>query len=142
MRLALFTLLAIVGVTAQVSTPHAQDRWVVDVKRQIVQAAQGWDFAPALHTGALRQNQSVNVTFHLEAGNSYRIIGACDVDCSDVDLKLNDPSGREVDSDTETDDFPVVAASPREDGEYTVKVIMAQCKKAPCRFGVGALIKD
>jgi hypothetical protein len=121
---------------------RAQDKFAANVKEQIIKAAQGWDFAPALHSGALKPETNTTVSFHLEAGTRYRIIGRCDVDCSDLDLRLFDPASREVDSDVKDDDFPEVEVMPLEDGEYTVRVFMVACKSGPCRFGVGALLRD
>ena len=121
---------------------HAQDKWIADVKQRVVAAAKGADFAPALHTGSLNDGANATVSFFLEANTSYRIIGRCDVDCTDIDLRLMAPGGREIEKDIDDDDIPEVSVTPREDGEYTVRVTMANCNKKPCFFAVGALIRD
>ena len=42
----------------------------------------------------------------LEEAGPVALIGVCDENCSDVDLIVRDPSGREVGRDFEDDDIP------------------------------------
>ena len=72
-----------------------------------------------------------------KGGVNYVILGVCDNDCSDLDLRLFDPNGREVASDLLTDDNPVVNVTPRRTGTYTVRAIMTTCSSQPCRYGIG-----
>jgi hypothetical protein len=44
----------------------------------------------------------------LYGGFSYLILGACDGDCGDVDIRLYDENGTEIDSDTSNDAVPFV----------------------------------
>jgi uncharacterized membrane protein len=69
-------------------------------------------------------------------------IARCDVDCTDIDLRLKAPGGREIEKDVDDDDIPEVSVTPGEEGEYTVRVTMANCNRKPCFFAVGALIRD
>jgi len=77
------------------------------------------------------------MTLNLHAGTTYALIGVCDQDCTDIDLRLYDSDGDEVDSDLKTDDKPIVQIAPRVTGEYRVKVTMASCSTSPCFYGVG-----
>jgi hypothetical protein len=138
----LFGFAATAAVVSAGAHLRAQDKWIADVKQRIVTASKGWDFAPALHTGSLNEGATATVGFFLEAKTSYRIVGRCDPDCADLDLRLIDPGGREIEKDIDDDDIPEVNVTPREDGEYTVRVVMADCKTKPCFFAVGALIRD
>jgi hypothetical protein len=89
------------------------------------------------YLGQLREGQNTSWTVRLNAGTEYRIVGVCDNDCSDVDLKLFNPAGTMVDEDIETDDVPVLSITPPATREYTIRAIMATCSVNPCRFGVG-----
>lgn len=74
-------------------------------------------------------------TVHLDAGRAYLFQGACDQDCSDVDMEILDPSGRQAAQDVATDDRPVVAVTPARAGDYTVRIWLAQCSVEPCYVG-------
>lgn len=89
------------------------------------------------YIGSLRNGASEIKTVQLNAGTSYSMIGVCDNDCSDLDLRLYDPSGNEVDNDVLDDDTPIVSVTPRRTGRYTVRAIMTACSNQPCRYGIG-----
>jgi hypothetical protein len=72
----------------------------------------------------------------LEANRSYRFQGACDQDCSDVDMEILDPSGRQVAEDIAGDDRPVVNVRPTRAGDYTVRIWLATCTVEPCYVGL------
>jgi hypothetical protein len=72
----------------------------------------------------------------LEANRSYRFQGACDQDCSDVDMEILDPSGAQVAEDVAIDDRPVVSIRPTRAGDYTVRVWLAACNAEPCFVGL------
>lgn len=116
------------------------------VRQQLDTAAQklgksGFELTHQIHTGELRQNEQEDVTVELDRGRSYVIVGVCDSDCKDVDLRLLNPRGREVDSDVERDDYPAVAVEPDRSEKYTVRAIMATCNSAPCRYGFGVFAR-
>ena len=56
----------------------------------------------------------------------------------DVDVRLYDAAGREVDKDVERDDDPAVAVEVTRSGKYAVRTSMASCTASPCRYGFGA----
>ena len=68
---------------------------------------------------------------------TYMLLGACDTDCDDVDLKILSPRGALLDSDTAADDFPMLTVTPAESGEYTVRVTMARCDTSICYYSLG-----
>lgn len=116
------------------------------VREQLARAAQtlvkdGYELTHQIHTGELAEDQEEDVTAELDGGRSYVILGVCDVDCKDLDLRLLDATRREVDSDIEQDDYPAVAAEPARTATYTVRAIMATCTKAPCRYGFGVFAR-
>ncbi|HEV7590482.1 MAG TPA: hypothetical protein VGO40_20395 [Longimicrobium sp.] len=134
------------GRGGQVADEHSSsqggDQWEGQVVRLLNQAAtiatnQGMRRTHTPYIGSLRTGASTNHSVQLNGGTSYTLIGVCDNDCSDFDLRLFDPSGREVASDVLTDDTPVVSVSPRRSGTYTVRAIMTACSDQPCRYGIG-----
>jgi len=100
-------------------------------------ADKGYKQTHEAKTGSLHNSESETFNIDLDGGMSYAIVGVCDNDCDDLDLRLFNDQGEEVDSDTKTDDVPIVVAAPRKDAKYRVKVIMASCKTSPCWYGIG-----
>ena len=88
-------------------------------------------------TGALDRGASTTVRIRLEAGVTYVLLGACDTDCDDLDLRLFGPGGTPLDRDVADDDFPAVSATPSASGEYTVRVTMAGCETPYCYYSLG-----
>jgi hypothetical protein len=118
------------------------DEWTRQVASLLSQAAssatsRGMRRTHSPYIGSLRTGGSSNHSLQLNAGTSYSLVGVCDNDCSDLDLRLFDPNGREVASDVLTDDTPVVSVTPRRTGTYTVRAIMTTCSSQPCRYGIG-----
>jgi len=132
--------LSLLGVTSRAQAQP--DQWTRQVNSLLSQAASmatnaGMSRTHDPYVGSLRTGASSNHTLQLVAGTSYKIIGVCDNDCSDFDLRLFDPSGNEVDSDLLTDDTPIVDVTPSRTGTYTVRAIMTTCSAQPCRYGIG-----
>ena len=86
--------------------------------------------------GSLDRGARATHTLTVAGGTSYIIFGACDNDCTDVDLKILDASGNTVMQDIAVDDRPVLLFTARNSGKYRVEVIMASCSANPCRYGV------
>jgi hypothetical protein len=77
------------------------------------------------------------ITVNLRGGVSYALVGVCDEDCSDIDLRLYDEDGNLVTSDTQSDSVPYMTVTPRWSAKFRVKVTMIQCSSSPCYYGVG-----
>jgi hypothetical protein len=127
---------------SQSSSSGGQDQWVGQVNRLLNEAARiatsnGLRRTHEPYIGSLRNGASSSHTLQLNAGTAYQLIGVCDNDCSDFDLRLFDPRGREVAADVLTDDTPVLSITPRVGGTYTVRAIMTACSDQPCRYGIG-----
>lgn len=76
----------------------------------------------------------------LTGGTAYRVLGACDGDCTNVDIELIDmTTGGVVASDMLPDDYPVVDYTPAANGDYIVRVLMQTCTVAPCYGGARLL---
>ncbi|HEX2203047.1 MAG TPA: hypothetical protein VHG91_07105 [Longimicrobium sp.] len=119
-----------------------QDPWAEQVRRILTEGGKelennGFSLTQRIYTGALDEGATETVELPLEAGTEYYIVGACDQDCTDLDMTLMDASGRQLDIDTQPDDFPIVHVTPARAGTFRAVVSMATCSEAPCRFGVG-----
>ena len=105
-----------------------------DYSRQL---AQGWpqvQGVPDAVTG-LSLNSEHRWQVRLRAGQAYAFIGACDNECSNVDLVLEDGAGATIDTDVLADDYPLVAVTPSADGVYTLRIQLKSCTVAPCYVG-------
>jgi hypothetical protein len=84
----------------------------------------------------LTEGATQDYPISMVVGQRYTIAGVCDNDCPDLDIKLLDPTGREIAADTATDSVPVVSHSPSTSGNHTVRVVMYDCNVAPCSAGL------
>ena len=119
-----------------------QDEFEKQVRAQIEEAGrelagEGFRLTHHIFTGNLKEGEFENVVFELDPGGAYVVLGVCDNDCKDIDLKLLNAAGREIDSDEGEDDAPVVAVTPEKKERFTVRAIMASCGQSPCRYGLG-----
>ncbi len=72
----------------------------------------------------------------LTGGTEYGFIGACDGDCTNVDLELIDMStGGVVANDMLPDDYPIFGFTPPANAQYMVRLLMQACTRAPCYAG-------
>ncbi|HXF96177.1 MAG TPA: hypothetical protein VNI61_08770 [Gemmatimonadales bacterium] len=143
------TMLAVLAGAALLAPGAAQaqdSRWERQVRYQLNRAGdllsdKGYGLSHELRWGTLDDDASEYFTLELDAGRAYALLGVCDEDCTDLDLRLFDADGNEVDQDLETDDYPVVEVRPGRTAVYRVKVIMATCSTSPCFYGVGVFAK-
>jgi len=139
-RLILAAVLGAAVLATTAATP--QDEWEKQVRAQLTAvgehfATQGYTLTHRVWTGALADGATTTVQIPLQGGREYQIMGVCDTDCSDLDLRLYNPAGTEIDSDLLEDDAPIVSVESARAGTYTVRVLMAACSEEPCRYGIG-----
>ncbi|MFI5235249.1 MAG: PPC domain-containing protein [Gemmatimonadales bacterium] len=145
-KLALSLFGAALALSAA-TTVQAQDQWTTQVRKLLDKAGEvvegrGYKQSHEPSTGSLAKGDNESLTIELEKGTQYAMIGVCDNDCSDIDMKAFDPDGNEVASDTKDDDVPVLIFDAPQTGKYRVKVMMIKCQTNPCRYGVGTWSKD
>lgn len=92
----------------------------------------------ALHTLNGQEWETVDVT--LEAGVSYAIIGACDNDCTRLQLVLATATNSELAIDRNGDGLAMVRYTPQLTARYRVRITMDACDLNPCWYGVGLAI--
>lgn len=141
-RLCAFLLATGLALTA---TAQSGNLYQSEVNRQLqlVQAAAAIKLGYALrpshdtHYVSLKNNTYQDVLYTLEAGRTYVFVGACDNDCSGLQLKLYDGYGQLVDNSAQ-DALPMVAATVGSSGTFYFRVTMRGCDIEPCWAGVGA----
>jgi hypothetical protein len=141
-RIALaFTFFAL-SLAASASPGAAQDEWIQQVRTYLEAAAEVFEergYRPThdIFTGSLDEGAEEPIRFDLKSGIEYYVMGACDNDCTDLDLVLLDSNGSEIDSDLLEDDAPIVGVTPARAASYSATVRMVTCSAEPCRYGVG-----
>lgn len=86
--------------------------------------------------GTIEADGSVSFDLPVYPRRTYALIGACDQDCSDLDLFVF-ADGSEVDSDTEVDDTPIVTFTAGSGEALSARVKMYDCDSIICYYGVG-----
>ena len=134
-------LLALVLGAVSASAAHAQNTYQTQIANQFaslmpMMTQRGYAPVGERMMGSLNDDGDESILVSLTAGTHYVIVGACDNDCSDVDLQVFNNQGTKLGEDMETDDKPVVEITPSYTGQFRVKVLMATCRTNPCYYGV------
>lgn len=140
------TPLAIVPLLAALACTGPEDERLTQVFSQLQAtetrvAENGYEPAREPFSGALAPGESTRLSIALEGEVDYEILGVCDHGCQDVDLAIFDKSGGNLVEDVLTDDFPVLAFTASDDGDYEIEVRMVRCSDAPCAWGVQSFRK-
>ena len=91
--------------------------------------------------GRLSKDMTESHELAVVGGNDYALMGACDNDCSNLDLKVYDTSGTLQLQDVAADDTPVLTFTANSTGRDRVEVVMAACSRNPCFYGVQLMAK-
>lgn len=132
--LAAVALLAPASASAQVPDPYARELAAQLSRIDQVVAQQNFARAAGPFAGGLDARQARRFTVNLRAGQDYRIVGVCDSNCTDLDLRIYDPRNALLAEDVLTDDVPVLSVRPTQTGPYTIEVVMYACGARPCWF--------
>jgi hypothetical protein len=130
---------AIIAATPQISLTEAQRaeyrsvalNYLNDAAKELAKG-----FSPVVGVqdsiNAMQPTEVQAWRLTLKRGETYRILGACDNECSDLDLELLDPAGKIIERDTLPDSAPVINIRPAADGVFSARVVMKTCTLAPC----------
>jgi hypothetical protein len=99
-------------------------------------AESGYAQAVGPLAGALASSRIAQLPLTLRAGQQIRIVGVCDQDCRDLDLRVLDPRGQVVGIDTRGNARPVIDMRAEIYGQHTIEVGMVDCRAPRCRFAV------
>lgn len=136
----ILALAAGAGLLGRAPDAHAQTyaNQVLQQLEAMSQAQRGFTLENYI-IGHLAQGRADSWTFALAENTKYLITGACDTDCSDVDIIVEDANGDVVVKDDTEDDVPVVTIETKAAGQYTVNVYMYTCETKTCYFGFGLM---
>lgn len=128
------------------AAPH-QDRWEHDARERVQLAVshdgrEGVRIERLATSGVMGEEGLRTVPVWLEAGRTYLIVGVCDDDCTDLDVRVFDTLGRAVASDEDAQAHPMVDFTPRRSGEHAVRTSMVTCRRAVCRYAVAVLVSE
>lgn len=90
--------------------------------------------------GRMASGASDSWSFTLPGGTSYKIVGVCDNDCKDLDIRVS-IGDAVVAEDVLDDDVPIVNFTAKSETRYSVRVTMATCTADPCFWGIGVFYK-
>ena len=129
--------IALVALTARPTTGQAQEHadlvWKQLTTAFTTVAKDGYGSLNYV-VGRINDDATDSWTLNFEKGKTYKIVGACDRDCKDLDIEILDGSDV-ITKDVLVDDAPVVSFSPKTSGSLRVKVTMVDCSDNPCFFG-------
>lgn len=135
--------------TAQQASLTAEERqqleqlvasYLNNVQQQL--GGNGMNPAPGFsdHVAGMQPGTDDRWQVDLVGGTAYVFVGACDNECSNMDIELIDTrTGGVVASDVLPDDYPVVNFTPPQNGQYIVRMLMQTCTIAPCYAGTRVL---
>lgn len=130
---------ALIDATPQVSLTEEQRAQLRELSKSYIDDAarentQGFTAVAGVEDEvvALQPTQVHAWTVQLQRGETYRVIGGCDNECTDMDFELLDPTGKIIERDTLPDSFPIINVSPTTAGAYTVRFVMKTCTIGPC----------
>ncbi len=89
--------------------------------------------------GVLNGGRSGTQLVSLQAGVRYAIVGVCDDNCSDVDLRLFGPTGAKIAEDVQQNATPTLEFTAAAAGRYRLAIEMVACSANPCAWGVQVL---
>ena len=69
---------------------------------------------------------------YLNEGVAYRVYGACDDSCSDLDMEIYGSDGALVERDSARDDTPFVQITPNQSGRHFVRLWLYACAAETC----------
>ena len=92
--------------------------------------------------GRLKQGQEATILLDVTGAHDATILAACDLQCSDLDLRLVTADGRLIDLDEDEDSIPRVSVAARKPEKLQLKVRMKSCATSRCTFAVSQFEYD
>lgn len=122
------------SATAQEMSQY--ERVVIEQLAAIVpqMAQRGYPNYELIGFNAINNGANETINYATRDTSDIVLIGVCDSDCTDVDLRVRGSSGV-IGEDVLADDVPIVPVTATE-RPLTVNVIMTACSQNPCVYGV------
>lgn len=80
----------------------------------------------------MRLDQPHLWSIYLTQGVNYRVYGACDDACADLDMEIYGADGALVQRDSARDDTPFVQVTPDQSGRHFVRLWLYACAAETC----------
>ena len=135
MRRTLPYLIALVVIAAVPAAAAAQS--IIEQQTTIVDETMGGQGLQkrTSRDGGLHQGEAMELVMDISASADVVLIGICDGDCSDLDMRVS-KDGATLGEDVLDDDKPLVRLQNFGGGQLRVRVEMPGCSVAPCAFRV------
>ncbi len=89
--------------------------------------------------GVLNGGRQAPEFLELRAGVRYAIVGVCDENCPDLDLRIFGPNLAKIAEDVQQNATPTLEFTAPAAGRYRLSVEMVSCNANPCAWGVQVL---
>jgi hypothetical protein len=89
--------------------------------------------------GVLNGKATESKTVDLQAGVRYTVVGVCDENCPDIDMRIWGPNGAKLAEDVQQNNTPILEFTAPAAGRYRLAVEMVTCSANPCAWGVQVL---
>lgn len=125
----------------------AQDEWRSPVVAAQMAAANksfgGQGYTPTAwgKQDDLKAGEAAVYEIGIDPGDDMLMVAVCDKACTDVDMQIIDPGGKQVGADEEGDATPIVKFTGASQGLFKVRVTMVNCSTPTCAVGVKAFWK-
>jgi len=131
--------LAVFALTAMPAAAQVPDAFARELAGKLARAEglltqNGYARAAGPFPGELENGASRRQTVMLRAGQDYRIVGVCDSNCGDFNIRILDANERLVAQDVMADNVPVVHVVPSATGQYIIEPTMARCGAQQCWY--------
>ena len=90
--------------------------------------------------GVSNGGKNASESFDLRAGVHYAVVGVCDENCSDIDLRLFGPTAAKLAEDVQQNATPVLEFTAPAAGRYRLQIEMVACSANPCAWGAQLLV--
>ncbi|NEP46189.1 MAG: hypothetical protein F6K35_46145 [Okeania sp. SIO2H7] len=91
-------------------------------------------FLPLL--GRVSEGIETRFTAKLIAEVNYAIMGACDDNCNEFNLTLNNTNGERIAFGDRQDGMPIISFTPPFSSDYQITVRIDECRAENCEFGM------
>jgi hypothetical protein len=127
------------AMRAQRRSPSA---WEAQVRGKLAAASLLLRFVDAHLTydpyiGSLDEDDYFDVRVTLRKGVRYMLLGVCDDDCANLNMKLCDEQGNYVGKHTAPGSTADLEIIPEQTQKFHVLMIMKECDDEPCYYGLG-----
>lgn len=85
----------------------------------------------------IREGESLQLSFDVDPAKMYFVYGACDRNCSDINLLALDSDDYELDKDLRPDATPIISiGAGMADDRLSVRINMVGCRAPACLAGI------